>query len=67
MWTARDIGPAVLMTIIMTAVAFAAIGLGAVVADRLSSDLYWTRMGVVATAFAAILLYSWWRSPQDET
>ena len=56
-----------LMTIIMTAVAFAAIWLGTVVADRLSSDLYWTRMIVVAAVFAAILLYVWWRSPQDET
>jgi hypothetical protein len=67
MWTARDLAPAVLVTVIMTAVAFAAIWLGAAVADMLSSDLYWTRMGVVAAAFAAILLYSWWRSPQGGT
>ena len=54
-------------TLIMTIVASAAIWLGTVVADMLSFDLYWTRMIVVAAAFAAILLYVWWRSPQDET
>ena len=56
-----------LMTIIMTAVAFAAIWLGTVVAGVLSFDLYWTRMFVVGAAFAAILLYVWWRPSQGET
>ena len=51
----------------MTALAFALIWLGTVLADGLSFDLYWTRMVLVVAAFAAVLLYSCWRSPQDET
>ena len=67
MWTARDVVPAALTMIGMTALAFALIWLGTVLADGLSFDLYWTRMVLVLAAFAAVLLYSCWRSPQDET